>query len=139
MISYEPGGFNIPEGHYVFKIKDEPERRKKTSQAGNPYIYYIFKFVATDMAGDDRDFSDVFVRFDDRLGDLLIAVGGKAGDDGKIHMEEVDLIGRQFEGDVALEENPNKPGEKKSKIVNIVSLLDVPQPNESDKEDGIPF
>lgn len=139
MLEWDPEqSQKLPEGHYTFQIREEPEKRRQTSSGGNEYTYYIFKFKVISESGASRKYNDIFVPWDERFKDLLIALGGKEGRDGKIHLSETDVIGRQCEADIRHEPNPNKPGEVRDKMVNIVGLNDVPEPTNGE-EDKIPF
>jgi len=139
MLTYDPNdSLRLPEGHYIFQVREEPEARKQTSDKGNEYIYYIFKFTATDHEGISRKYNDIFVRWDERFGALLTALGAKPDKDGKLHLSETDTVGKQFEADIEHRSNPKKPGEVQDKIVNIIVSNDVPPPNETEK-DEVPF
>jgi len=148
MLTYDPNeSLNLPEGHYRFQVREEPEKRKQTSAKGNEYTMYIFKFMATNEVGSSRKYSDVFVHWDERWKDLLLALGGKTDDKGIIHLSETTIVGKQFEADIKHEPNPNKPNEIRGKLINIVALNDVPQPtlvedeeiSPPEEEDEAPF
>ena len=48
MLIYDPkDNLSLPEGHYTFEVREEPEKRSAESASGNEYEYYIFKFNAS--------------------------------------------------------------------------------------------
>jgi len=140
LLEYDPNESYelIPEGEYLLQIREEPEARKQTSSSGNEYIMYIFKFTAThEQSGYTRKYNDIFVRWNPLFKDLLIACGGKEDNDGKIHLSETEIIGKQLKAKIEHVANPNKPDELRAKITRIEVSNDVPPPSKSDDE--VPF
>ena len=141
MLEYDPNKSYelIPEGEYLLQIREEPEARRQTSASGNEYIMYIFKFTAThEQSGYTRKYNDIFVHWNPLFKDLLLACGGTEGEDGKIHLSETEIVGKQFKAKVGHVPNPNKPDEMRAKIISIEESNDVPPPSQG-KDDDVPF
>ncbi|NIM57560.1 MAG: hypothetical protein GTO16_01265 [Candidatus Aminicenantes bacterium] len=121
MIEHDPNETYelLPEGIYTLQIREEPEARRQTSRNGKEYIYYIFKFTATNAVGESTKYNDILVRWNPIFTDLLIACGFTIGDDGKYHVSEKDMIGKQFKAEIKHKPNPNNADEIRAKIVKI--------------------
>ena len=132
---YEPN--LIPEGHYKFQISEEPEKRKGAKDG----LFMIFKFRILTDDGSTRRYNDVFVPWEDRYKDLLLAMGGKPDEKGKVHLGDIDITGKQFEADIVHIQDPKDPTKIRDKIANIIVDDDVPPPEELNQaeEDKIPF
>lgn len=131
-----------PEGHYLFKVMEEPELRKKTSPStGNEFVTVGFNFKLTDENGNSRYHRESFVPWDKRYRDLLIAFGAQEDKQGKVHLsEQATVIGRTFEADIIHEEDKDDPTKTWSRIARIKTNDDVPPPDEpNESEDEIPF
>lgn len=122
----------LPEGHYRFKVSDEPEVRKNE----NGKIYIIFKFIASDGVVT-RQYRDVFAPWEERYRDLLLALGAKRDEKGKISLTQ-DPIGKVFEADIVHVIDPKDPTKTRDKIANIMVFDDVPI-SEKSEDDDIPF
>ena len=126
----------LPEGHYRFQITKEPEKRRGEKNG----IYLIFVFRAISDSGSSRRYSDVFVPWEERYKDLLLALGGEADEKGQVHLGDIDVTGKQFEADIVHIKDPRDPTKVRDKIANIVINDDVPPPDEPiESEDEVPF
>lgn len=127
----------IPEGHYSFKITDEPEVRI----TGNSK-WMIFRFQVIYPDGNTRKFSDVFFPSDEKYRKVLLIAGAEPDEKGIPHLSDMDtkeLVGIQFEADIVHEPDKKDSSKIRDGIVNVVLPDDdVPQP-ESPEEDEIPF
>lgn len=123
----------VPEGHYNFEVTEDAEMRRGQNEG----IYMIFKFKVISKDGSTRKYNDIFVPWEERYKDLLLALGGQADEKGKVHLGDLAIVGRQFEADIVHRTDPKDPTKTRDKIANIVTLDDVPQPSE--KEDDPPF
>lgn len=135
--SHEPQ--QAPEGHYLFKVMEEPELRKKTSPAtGNEFVTVAFRFKITDENGNSRYHRESFVPWDERYRDLLIAFGATEDKDGKVHLsEQPSYVGKTLEADIIHEPDKDDPIKSWSRIARIKINDDVPPPDTP--EDEIPF
>ena len=124
---YEPR--LIQEGHYSFKVSEDYEKRKGEKDG----LYIIFKFKITDESGSTRKYNDIFVPWEERYRDLLIAFGAKPDEKGQVHLGDTSIIGKQFEADIVHIKDPNDPTKIRDKIANIVIDDDVPPPKEDDE------
>ena len=122
----------LPEGHYKFRVSEEPEVRKNE----NGKIFVVFKFIASDGILT-RKYRDVFAPWEERYRNLLLALGGKKDPDGRVHLEG-DFIGKMFEADIIHVVDPKDPTKTRDKIANIMIFDDVPVSEKID-DDDIPF
>lgn len=126
----------LPEGHYKFKVTDEPEIRKTGTSK-----WMIFRFIATSPDGNERKFSNVLFPGDEEYRRILLVAGAKPDEKGIPHLSSMDtreLIGVEFEADIAHEPDRKEPSKIRDSIVNIVLPdEDVPPPNH--EEDEVPF
>lgn len=130
---YEPQ--LVPEGHYTFKISEDYEKRKGEKDG----LYIIFKFKIINKDGSARKYNDIFVPWEERYRDLLIAFGAEKDEKGQVHLGDVDIIGKEFKADIVHIKDPNDPTKVRDKIANIVINDDIPKPEESDEDSEIPF
>lgn len=86
----------ISEGSYVFEIMAEPE--KKLNQWSR-YFWQV-RFLVKSSSGAHYEYSDVFNPTDDRYRELLNAFGGEKDTVGTIHLPEMTLTGKKFEGEI---------------------------------------
>jgi len=134
MPDYQP--ILLPEGHYKFKVTDEPEIRKTGTAK-----WMIFKFLATAPDGNERKFSDVFFPSDEKYRRLLLIAGAKPDEKGVPHLSNMDtteLIGVEFEADIVHAPDKKDPSKTRDSIVDIV-LPDEDVPPPSGKDDEVPF
>jgi len=129
---YEPN--LVPEGHYIFEIDDNPEKR----WGPNGGIYLIFKFRITSEEGETRNCSDVFVPWEKRYKDLLVTLGAEKDERGMVHLDDIELIGKQFKANIVHVRDNKDPEEIRAKIKDIKKIDDdVPPPGGGDEE--LPF
>lgn len=109
MLHYTPGKYRLlPEGDYVFEIVSEPEEGESKG-----YGYCNFKFEAEDEYGNINEFSDRFMGFEDRYGNLLLALGGLEDKNGEVRMdEEENVVGKKFRAKIVHQEIDTKRGKK---------------------------
>ena len=131
--AYEPN--LIQEGHYTFKVSEEYEKRRGEKDG----VYIIFKFKIINKDGSTRKYNDIFVPWEERYKDLLLAFGGEPDEKGQIHLGDVNIIGKQFEADIVHIKDPRDPTKVRDKIANIVINDDVPMPETEDEDSEIPF
>lgn len=128
----------IPEGHYKFKITEEPEVMKT-----NERKWMIFKFKLMRPDGKTRKYSDVFFPGEEKYRRLLIVAGAKLDEKGIPHlslMETSELVGVEFEADIAHIQDKKDPNKIRDTIAEIVlPEEDVPPPEEMESEDEVPF
>jgi len=136
----------IPEGHYDFKVVDEPEQRRKTyndrkTGAERETLYLLVPFSARDSeTGRTLKHREAFFTHEKRYKDLLLATGGVMKPDGNIEPpDSVDMVGKRFKARIAHEADKRDPSKTRARIQDIVSQSapdeDVPPPG----EDDIPF
>ena len=128
---YEPQ--LVPEGHYTFKVSEDYEKRKGEKDG----LYIIFKFKIVNNSGEIRKYNDIFVPWEERYRDLLIAFGAEKDEKGQVHLGDISIIGKQFEADIVHVKDPSDPTKIRDKIANIKLEDDVPPPEKS--EDEVPF
>ena len=123
----------IPEGKYTFTISKEYEKRKHTNAQGDPFVSVTFFFKVDDGSGSPREHKESLLPWEDRYGDLLLALGGKRDEKGQIHASElVDIVGKKFQAEIKHEPDKYDPDKSWARIVNI-------ETPESDEEDEVPF
>ena len=128
----------LPEGPYRFKITEEPEKRRGSGDG----IYIIFRLKASDGV-NVRKYNDVFVPWEERYKDLLLALGGEPDEKGVVHLAEmIDVVGKTFEAEIVHVKDQKDPTKTRDKIANIKVNFneeeDVPM-DEPEVEDDIPF
>ncbi len=129
---YEPQ--RLPEGTYVFTLKEEPEKRRMQGRAGE-FISVKFTFkVSGKGIGNGRQHIESMVPWDEKYGRLLEALGGERGDDGRVHLSESDdLIGKSFTADIFHEPDKDDPDKTWARITNIQV------PGKEEEDDQVPF
>jgi len=125
----------IPEGHYSFQVSEDYEKRKGEKDG----LYIIFKFKIINESGETRKYNDIFVPWEDRYRDLLIAFGAKEDEKGQVHLGDINIIGKQFEADIVHVKDARDPTKTRDKIANIVINDDIPEPNGLKDDEDIPF
>ena len=134
----EPTSNLVPEGHYSFKIKEEPEVRKTGDKK-----WVIIRFEITNADGNSRPFSDIFFPGDEKYHRLLFCAGAEPDEKGVPHLSSMDtreLVGVEFDGDIAHIPDRKDPQKIRDTIQNIVlpgekeSMTD-----ETPEEDEVPF
>ena len=139
MIEHDPNETYelIPEGIYILQIREEPNAERRTSRNGKEYVSYMFKFTATSQFGEKTKYTDFLVRWNPIFTDLLVACGFTLAEDGKYHVSEKDMIGKQFKAEIKHKPNPYNTDEIRAKIVKIeTGDDDVPLSNQDEE---IPF
>jgi len=129
--AYEPN--LIQEGHYTFKVSEDYEQRR----GENDGVYIIFKFKIISKDGSSRKYNDIFVPWEERYKDLLLAFGATPDEKGKVHLGDINIIGKQFEADIVHVKDLRDPTKVRDKIANIIVNDDVPMPET--EEDEVPF
>ena len=122
----------LPEGKYTFTISKEPEKRKHHGASGE-FVSVTFFFKADyngDYAGDHRE---SLLPWEQRYGDLLLAIGGEKDDKGQIHLsDQVDIVGKKFKAEIKHEPDKDDPSKSWARIRNI-------ETPESEGDDEVPF
>ena len=124
----------LPEGKYTFKVSKEYEKRKHTNAQGDPFVSVTFFFKVDDGSGMPRDHRESLLPWEERYGDLLLALGGTKDDKGQVHLSETgDIVGKKFRAEIKHEPDRDDSTKTWARIVNI----EVPE--EVEDEDGVPF
>lgn len=123
----------LPEGTYTFTLTKDPEKRKRSGEAGE-FITVLFKFKVTGNNEEKRWHSESFIPWNENYGQLLRALGGKEREDGTIHLSDsLDIVGTSFKADIVHAVDEKDPQKKWARLSNI-------QVKSSDEnEDEIPF
>ena len=128
----------VPEGHYKFRIMEEPEVMKT-----NERRWIIFKFKLTTSDGRTRKYSDVFFPGDEKYRCLLLVAGAEKDEKGIPHLSKMDtseLVGVEFEAEIVHTPDRKDPNKIRDTIADIVlPEEDVPPPEEPESEDEVPF
>lgn len=135
----KPESNMIPEGHYVFRFREEPIFEPYTftdKKTGNDRQGQKITFFAVGSSGDEEfDVRESFFVWDTRYADLCAAVGVEHGKDIKVG-------GAHFEGEIIHEASKKDPTKVYPRIINIAAHFegDMEFP-EGDKtgDDGCPF
>jgi len=127
-----------PEGHYVFRLREDPEfepytyNDKKTGKPrqGNKITFFA---IGTNEAGEFTVRESMFV-WDVRYADLCAALNVE-------HGRDIKMAGAKFEGRVIHEEDQKDPTKKYARIVDIRPFADdVPEAaGEPSGDEDIPF
>jgi hypothetical protein len=135
----KPENNTIPEGHYVFRLREDPEFETWTftdKKSGKEKIGTKITFFAigVNADGDEYEVRESMPVWDKRYADLCAALFVD-------HGKDIKMAGAHFEGDVIHE--PDKKDIMKSwpritKIVAHVGEMDFPA-GEDVKEDDTPF
>jgi hypothetical protein len=131
----EPEGKQrIPEGHYMFRLSQEPELlsftytdKQGTEKSGRKIKLYAIGFDDT----GDYPVIDVIVAWEARYAELCEALGVE-------HGRDIQMAGATFDGDIKYEQDRKDPAKSWPRIINIKSHDGVPQGKVSDDGD-IPF
>jgi len=116
---FDPGDrFYVPPvGRYEFTVRSEPDKRKAQSGRGH---YYIIKFWIVEELGERHKFTDLFVPWELRWKDLLLALGGQEDPDTKkIVLEDEEWVGKKFTAEIVHDDDKKRPGQKRARITNI--------------------
>ena len=123
----------LPEGTYTFTLTKEPEKRRKSGEAGE-FITVLFTFKVTVNNETRRWHSESFIPWNENYGKLLKALGGKEREDGTIHLsDELDIVGSSFKADIIHAVDDNDPQKKWARLANIQIA------NSDEDEEEIPF
>ena len=135
----EPKFNLVDEGHYSFKVTQEPEVRKTGDKK-----WLIVRFDITDVNGNTRSYSDVFFPSDDKYHKLLFVAGAKPDEKGIPHLSDMDtkeLVGAEFEGDIEHIADRKDPTKIRDTITNVVLRGEKEAKTEPGPEDenDVPF
>jgi len=108
-----------PEGHYLFEIVSDPEKKPNSFGKG---FYYEFKFVVKDANGEHWNYTGIFAQKQDKYHDLLIALGGTKDEKGYTRLPDISFVGRKFEADIIQRPAKNDPKKMINDIINIIPL-----------------
>lgn len=125
----------IPEGHYLFEIVSNPEKKPNTFGSG---YYYEFKFYIKDERGEHWNFTGIFTRKQDKFHELLLALGGTRDEKGFTQLPDTNFVGKKFEADIIQRSAKNDPNKTVNDIINISPVKIEPQtsPNENSDPDN---
>jgi len=144
--SYQPR--KLPEGQYVFKISKEPDKRRHQGEQGE-FISITFYFKVQAPNGDVRDHMESILPWEDRYGNILLAIGGIEDESGNVHLSEMfDVVGKKFTARIKHVPDRDDPRKTWARITDIgvkreqEASEDVPPPaNNGDvsEDEEIPF
>jgi hypothetical protein len=106
----------LPEGHYVFKVTEKPEKRPTAKSS-----FRIWRFTHEE-GGAVKKFSTVLFPWKSR--DMLLACGGTLVGNTTVDIDWDSVAGKVIECDVIHE--PNQEDEMKEVLINIESI-DMPK------------
>jgi len=142
----------LPEGEYRFIITDY-EKKKHPRADGGVSVTVKFTFKVELPGGSPRRHIESIACWEDRYGDLLLAIGGTKDENGTAHLSETnEVIGSSFRAAI-IHERDKDDSTKTWARVNDIRIPyaensvsneeeDVPMPNGSegtDEQDEIPF
>jgi hypothetical protein len=100
-------------GTYNFTVTRLP----KLKQSDSGYDYYEFDLEAEDPSGKTHQHREFFFPNEDRLKEILIALGGKKNEEGEIEIDEHEAVGQRFKAEIKHE---IIKGKERAKIVKII-------------------
>jgi len=136
---YEPK--QLPEGTYEFTLKQEPIKRRPSSEADFVVVKFVFKVTGKGI-NSARQHMESLLPWDVKYGQLLLALGAKRSEDGRVHLSEsVNIIGKSFTADIVHEPDKEDPRKKWARISNIrIPYEESSNLDEDDiDQDDIPF
>ncbi len=105
----------MPPGQYEFEISDLPEFRQGRRGGG----YFILKLEIIFKDGSRRKFNTILTPWEKEYGNFLRVLGGRRDDHGDLELDDSDLLGKQFKGEIVRVENPNNSSIIWEKLKNI--------------------
>lgn len=146
---YQPT--RLPEGEYRFIITDY-EKKKHPRADGGVSVTVKFTFKVELPGGSPRRHIESIACWEDRYGDLLMAIGGVKDEKGTAHLSETnEVIGSSFKAAIIHERDKDDPTKTWARVNDIrvpyaeASAFngeeDAPMPNGSggEDEDSLPF
>lgn len=112
MIRTKPRFNLLPEGVYEFTVMSRPKLETKSG-----YDYYVFDFEAIDQDGLNHNYREFFFPNEDRFREILSALGGQKDPDGEIQVDETELLGMSFKGEV---KHVNIKGKDRARIERVI-------------------
>ena len=112
MIRTRPRFSLLPEGVYEFTVSSRPKLETK-----HGYDYYVFDFEAIDKDGTKFDYREFFFPNEDRFRQILLALGGQKDKQGEVQIDETEVLGMSFKGQV---KHMTIKGEKRAKIDRVI-------------------
>ena len=113
MIKTKPRFKLLPEGVYDLTVSRQP--KMETHSGG--YDYYIFDFEAIDRDGFSHDFREFFFPNEPRLREVLLALGGIEDEEGEIQIDETEVLGLTFKGQV---KHLTVKGKERARIEKVI-------------------
>lgn len=118
----ETSGYQLfPEGKYVLKVSARPEKFK----AGQNAHRYLFKFFGKVADSETENltlrYSQNFFSWD--IEPLLIAMGFKRNEQGKIKWELEDVVGKIVQAEISHEPDRNDSSKKWARMKNITEYI----------------
>ena len=148
---YQPT--RLPEGEYRFVITDY-EKKKHPRADGGVSVTVKFTFKVELPGGSPRRHIESIACWEDRYGDLLLAIGGTKDEKGIAHLSETnEVIGSSFKAAIIHERDKDDPTKTWARVNDIripyqmpdidparndQEEEDVPMPNENNGEPGEP-
>ena len=112
MISTRPRFNLLPEGVYEFTVSSRPRLESK-----HGYDYYVFDLEAIDQDGTKFDYREFFFPNEDRFRQILLVLGGQKDKQGEIQIDETELLGMSFKGEV---KHVVIKGKERAKIERVI-------------------
>ena len=103
----------LPAGIYRFTVSRVP----KLKQSDGGYEYYEFDLEAEDPSGKTCEYREFCFPNEERLKDILLALGGEKDEGGEVHLDEHQALGQTFKGEIKHE---RIKGKERARIVRIV-------------------
>ena len=138
----------LPEGEYRFIIIDY-EKKKHPRADGGVSVTVKFTFKVESPGGGSRRHIESIACWEDRYGDLLMAIGGVKDEKGIAHLSETnEVIGSSFKAAIIHEPDKDDPTKTWARVNDIRVPYaespasneenDVPMPNGNNDEPGEP-
>jgi hypothetical protein len=134
----KPESNMIPEGHYLFRLREEPEMetfaftdKKGKDRQGTKMTFFA---VGTNDTGEFDVRESLFV-WDKRYADLCVALNVD-------HGKDIRVTGEMFQADIIHEPDKKDPTKTWPRIINIlphIAGMEFPEAAGSDDDDNIPF
>jgi hypothetical protein len=133
----EPTNVLIPEGHYTFRLSEEPELEefpytvKRTGEERTGTKIKIF-VIGTNESGEEFNAQESLFAWDPRYTNLCAALNVD-------HGRDIRSKGSTFEADVKYEPDRKNPTKSWPRIINIAAVLDFPADKQANADDDVPF
>lgn len=136
---YDPKGGEFPkppQGTWRFRVTRMPKDDDRT-KAGKKYYKFFFSIIFPD--GNEQDYQENFFPWREEYRDLLLALGGKEDDKGRVQIDkEESIIGKVIQADIVYE-TPTGSDKSFAHMKNIVACDQEPfEAPEQEEEEEVP-